>query len=47
LGQVTGLVANAGIALPKPALEITIEDFNKQMQGNVWGCFASSQAIAS
>lgn len=33
-----------GVAVPKPAVEMTKEDFDQQMVPNVWGCFTVAQA---
>ncbi|GAA96375.1 hypothetical protein E5Q_03041 [Mixia osmundae IAM 14324] len=46
LGTVAGVVANAGIAVVKPALDITRADYDKQMGTNVYGTFAVCQAAA-
>ena len=45
-GNITGLVANAGVAIPKPALELTLKDFRKTYDVNVFGVFAASKAAA-
>lgn len=47
LGPVGGLVANAGVAVSKPALEMTRADFDAQFETNTWGAFAASQACAA
>ncbi|KAK4046847.1 hypothetical protein OIO90_006423 [Microbotryomycetes sp. JL221] len=47
LGQIKGLVANAGISVVKPALELTREDFDKVMGVNVFGVFQTCQAAAA
>lgn len=46
LGEVTGVVANAGVAVPKPALEYTHEEFSKTFDVNVFGVFNACQAAA-
>lgn len=43
---ITGLAANAGVSVVKPALELTPEDFNKVFSANVLGAFNSCQAVA-
>ncbi|TFK28243.1 NADP-dependent mannitol dehydrogenase [Coprinopsis marcescibilis] len=45
LGPITGLIANAGVSVVKPALELTQEDFNKVYDVNVFGVFNVSRAI--
>ncbi|OAX36463.1 NADP-dependent mannitol dehydrogenase [Rhizopogon vinicolor AM-OR11-026] len=45
-GNVTGLIANAGVSVVKPALELTSEDFNKIYSVNVLGVFNSARAAA-
>lgn len=37
----------AGVQVQKPALEMTKEDFDKQMGANVWGVFCLAQAAVS
>ncbi|TFK52834.1 NADP-dependent mannitol dehydrogenase [Heliocybe sulcata] len=46
MGPITGLVANAGVSVVKPALEMTTEDFNKVFTVNVLGVFNSARAAA-
>ncbi|KII91876.1 hypothetical protein PLICRDRAFT_38749 [Plicaturopsis crispa FD-325 SS-3] len=46
LGPITGLIANAGVSVVKPALELTTEDFNKVYTVNVLGVFNSARAAA-
>ncbi|KAH7929033.1 NAD(P)-binding protein [Leucogyrophana mollusca] len=46
MGPVTGLVANAGVSVVKPALELTTDDFNKVYNVNVLGVFNSARAAA-
>ncbi|KAL4399314.1 oxidoreductase [Malassezia pachydermatis] len=46
LGQVTGLAANAGVSVVKPALELTPDDFHKVFNVNVLGVFNACQAMA-
>lgn len=46
LGPVTGLIANAGVSVVKPALELTSEDFHKVYGVNVLGVFNSTKAVA-
>ncbi|OCF33411.1 hypothetical protein I317_06012 [Kwoniella heveanensis CBS 569] len=45
-GQVTGVVANAGVSVVKDALEMKKEDFSFVYDVNVWGQFACAQAAA-
>ncbi|ORY76496.1 NADP-dependent mannitol dehydrogenase [Leucosporidium creatinivorum] len=47
LGPIHGLVANSGISVVKPALELTSEDFNKVFGVNVLGVFQTCQAAAA
>jgi len=44
--SVRGLIANAGVSIVKPALELTSEDFNKVYSVNVLGVFNSARAAA-
>ncbi|KAG2109043.1 uncharacterized protein F5147DRAFT_693832 [Suillus discolor] len=46
LGPVTGLIANAGVSVVKPALELTSRDFHKVYGVNVLGVFNSTKAAA-
>jgi len=46
LGEVTGLIANAGVSAIKPALELTTEDFRNIYGVNVLGVFNSAKAVA-
>ncbi|EPQ50760.1 putative NADP-dependent mannitol dehydrogenase [Gloeophyllum trabeum ATCC 11539] len=46
LGPITGLVANAGVSVVKPAIEMTTDDFNKVFTVNVLGVFNSARAAA-
>ncbi|KZS96892.1 NADP-dependent mannitol dehydrogenase [Sistotremastrum niveocremeum HHB9708] len=46
LGPVTGLIANAGVSVVKPALELTAEDFQKVYSVNVLGVFNTARAAA-
>jgi NAD(P)-dependent dehydrogenase (short-subunit alcohol dehydrogenase family) len=47
MGQITGLVANAGISIVKPALELNADDFKKVFDVNVLGVFNSCQAAGA
>ncbi|KAA1474609.1 NAD(P)-binding protein [Dentipellis sp. KUC8613] len=47
IGPITGLIANAGVAVVKPALELTADDFHKQFNVNVLGVFNSARAAAN
>jgi len=44
-GRVDILVNNAGIAMQKPALEMTLEDWQKIINVNLTGVFLCSQAV--
>lgn len=46
LGQITGLLANAGVSVVKPAVELTSEDFRYVYDTNVLGVFNSAKAAA-
>ncbi|RDB17170.1 NADP-dependent mannitol dehydrogenase [Hypsizygus marmoreus] len=46
LGPITGLIANAGVSVPKPALELTHDDFIKVYDVNVYGVFNTARAVA-
>ncbi|GAA5961304.1 hypothetical protein JCM21900_006513 [Sporobolomyces salmonicolor] len=46
LGEIHGLVANSGISIVKPALELTADDFHKVFDVNVLGVFNTAQAVA-
>ncbi|TFK52828.1 putative NADP-dependent mannitol dehydrogenase [Heliocybe sulcata] len=46
LGPITGLVANAGITIQKPAMEMTTQDFNNIFNVNVLGVFNTARAAA-
>jgi sorbose reductase len=46
MGPIAGLVANAGVSVVKPALELTKEDFDFVYGVNVLGVFNSAQAAA-
>ncbi|KAI0050425.1 NAD(P)-binding protein [Auriscalpium vulgare] len=46
LGPITGLIANAGVSVVKPALDLTTDDFNKVFTTNVLGVFNSARAAA-
>ncbi|KAJ2929281.1 hypothetical protein H1R20_g7823, partial [Candolleomyces eurysporus] len=43
---ITGLIANAGVSVVKPALELTHEDFKKIYDVNVFGVFNTARAVA-
>ncbi|OCH94562.1 NADP-dependent mannitol dehydrogenase [Obba rivulosa] len=46
MGPITGLVANAGVSVVKPALELTKDDFEKVYNVNVLGVFNTARAAA-
>ncbi|WFD31848.1 sorbose reductase [Malassezia sp. CBS 17886] len=46
LGQVTGLAANAGVSVVKPALDLTPEDFRYVFETNVLGVFNTCKQVA-
>ncbi|KAH9947812.1 NADP-dependent mannitol dehydrogenase [Amylocystis lapponica] len=46
MGPVTGLVANAGVSVVKPALELTTDDFDMVYTVNVLGVFNAARAAA-
>lgn len=46
LGPVDVLVNNAGIAVTKPFLEITVEDWDSVLDTNLKGCFLAGQEAA-
>ncbi|KAF8333335.1 NADP-dependent mannitol dehydrogenase MtDH [Amanita rubescens] len=46
LGPITGLIANAGVSVVKPAFELTKSDFEMIYDVNVFGVFNTSRAIA-
>ncbi|KAG2340347.1 NADP-dependent mannitol dehydrogenase [Suillus weaverae] len=46
MGPVTGLVANAGVSVVKPSVDLTTEDFNYVYGVNVLGVFNSAVAAA-
>jgi len=47
LGEIHGVVANSGISVVKPALELGKEDFDKVFGVNVLGVFNTAQAAAA
>jgi len=46
LGPISGLIANAGVSVVKPALDLTSEDFAKVFNVNVLGVFNTARAAA-
>ncbi|KAF9511098.1 hypothetical protein BS47DRAFT_1471271 [Hydnum rufescens UP504] len=46
LGPVTGLVANAGVSVVKPAVDLTSDDFKYVYDVNVLGVFNTARAAA-
>jgi NAD(P)-dependent dehydrogenase (short-subunit alcohol dehydrogenase family) len=45
MGPITGLIANAGVSVVKPALELTHDDFRKVYDVNVFGVFNTARAV--
>ncbi|PPQ69041.1 hypothetical protein CVT26_003750 [Gymnopilus dilepis] len=45
-GPITGLIANAGVSVVKPAFELTREDFDYVYGVNVFGVFNTARAAA-
>jgi len=46
LGPISGLIANAGVSVVKPALDLTSDDFAKVFNVNVLGVFNTARAAA-
>lgn len=46
MGPIHGVVANSGISVVKPALELNADDFKKVFDVNVLGVFNTAQAAA-
>lgn len=46
LGEITGLVANAGVSVVKPAEELDQDDFHKVFNVNVLGVFNVAKVVA-
>ncbi|KIM36361.1 hypothetical protein M413DRAFT_449238 [Hebeloma cylindrosporum] len=46
LGPISGLIANAGVSVVKPAFELTQADFDKVYNVNVFGVFNTTRAAA-
>ncbi|GLB39512.1 putative KR domain containing protein [Lyophyllum shimeji] len=46
MGPITGLIANAGVSAPKPAIDLSYEDFRKVYDVNVFGVFNTARAAA-
>lgn len=46
LGPISGLIANAGVSVPKPALDLTHDDFKTVFDVNVFGVFNTARAVA-
>ncbi|KAG5643420.1 hypothetical protein DXG03_000964 [Asterophora parasitica] len=46
MGPITGLIANAGVSVPKPAFDLTHEDFKMVYDVNVFGVFNTARAMA-
>ena len=47
MGDISGLIANSGISIVKPALELTPEDFKTVFDVNVLGVFNCAQAVGA
>ncbi|GAA6044089.1 hypothetical protein JCM8097_000204 [Rhodosporidiobolus ruineniae] len=47
MGEIHGVVANSGISVVKPALELDADDFKKVFDVNVLGVFNTAQAAAA
>lgn len=47
MGEISGLIANSGISIVKPALELTPEDFKTVFDVNVLGVFNCAQAVGA
>ena len=45
-GSIEGVVANAGIAVAKPAMDITAEEFWSVVDSNITGAFLTARAAA-
>ncbi|KAF8233261.1 NADP-dependent mannitol dehydrogenase MtDH [Tricholoma matsutake] len=46
MGPIAGLIANAGISVVKPALELTHDEFRSVYDVNVFGVFNTARAVA-
>ena len=46
MGKIDVLVNNAGLLIAKPALEVTLDDWDQVMSINVRGCYFMSQYVA-
>ncbi|KAG6839656.1 hypothetical protein C0991_000465, partial [Blastosporella zonata] len=46
MGPITGLIANAGVSVPKSAFDLTHDDFRKVYDVNVFGVFNTARAVA-
>ncbi|KAF5325021.1 hypothetical protein D9619_010098 [Psilocybe cf. subviscida] len=46
LGPIAGVIANAGVSVVKPALELSIDDFHGVYDVNVFGVFNTARAAA-
>ncbi|TFK64670.1 NADP-dependent mannitol dehydrogenase [Pluteus cervinus] len=46
MGPITGLIANAGVSVPKPAFDLSYEDFRTVYDVNVFGVFNTARAAA-
>ncbi|KJA21367.1 hypothetical protein HYPSUDRAFT_140766 [Hypholoma sublateritium FD-334 SS-4] len=46
MGPISGLIANAGISVVKPAMDLTADDFHTVYDVNVFGVFNTARAAA-
>ncbi|KAF9484230.1 NADP-dependent mannitol dehydrogenase MtDH [Pholiota conissans] len=46
MGPIAGVIANAGVSVVKPAFDLTLDDFHKVYDVNVYGVFNTARAAA-
>lgn len=46
MGNITGLIANAGVSVVRPALALSLSDFQYVYNTNVFGVFNTARAVA-
>ncbi|KAF8179848.1 NADP-dependent mannitol dehydrogenase MtDH [Pholiota molesta] len=46
MGPIAGVIANAGVSVVKPALDLTVDDFHAVYDVNVYGVFNTARAAA-